>query len=226
MSAVLEAEGLGVTIRDGGRDRILFAGTSLALSPGEVALITGPSGSGKSTLLATLAGLGRPTEGDVRLEGRSLVHMRDHHRAAHRRHRVGFTFQTPALLPGLPALANILAGYAPDGGPDEAARARAAELVSRFELDAVANAPIERLSGGERARVSLARALVREPALLALDEPSAHLDPGRAGVLGAALEAHRARGGVAVLTTHDPRLIESLDGATRYALASGSLGRV
>lgn len=122
---------------DGDRTVEAVSGVSLGVRAGELVLLVGPSGSGKTTLLGMLGGLVTPTSGDVRVEGRSLVSMRDHHRTEYRRTHVGFVFQELALVPEMTLLENVLLPLVPRG-VTQADRERAQALLERFGLGAQA----------------------------------------------------------------------------------------
>jgi len=195
----LVAEGLAVRI--GGQD--ILRGVDIALRGGSVTAVVGPNGAGKSTLLACLAGLRRPDSGEVRLHGVSLAGM-----AARRRAQaIGFLPQTPEVAWAVDVETLVGLGRIPHLGlkgladPDRAAvaKAMAAADVSRFARRAVAS-----LSGGERARVLIARALAGEPQWLLADEPLAGLDPGHQLDAMALLRRLASEQGCgAIVTLHD-----------------------
>lgn len=190
---------------DGDRTVEAVSGVSLTVGSGELVLLVGPSGSGKTTLLGILGGLVTPTSGDVRVQGSSLVSMRDHHRTAYRRSHVGFVFQELALVPEMTLLENVLLPLVPRG-VTHADRERAQALLERFGLGARSGTRAGRLSGGERQRGAIARALVHEPRILLLDEPTAHVDAENAAGLLELLVRLASEGKTIVATTHDPRL--------------------
>lgn len=190
---------------DGDRTVEAVSGVSLTVGSGELVLLVGPSGSGKTTLLGILGGLVTPTSGDVRVQGSSLVSMRDHHRTAYRRSHVGFVFQELALVPDMTLLENVLLPLVPRG-VTRADRERAQALLERFGLGARTGTRAGRLSGGERQRGAIARALVHEPRILLLDEPTAHVDAENAAHLLELLVRLASEGKTIVATTHDPRL--------------------
>jgi putative ABC transport system ATP-binding protein len=206
--AVLEAEGLRKRYHDGSRERFVVDGVSLRVIPGEWLALAGPSGSGKNTLLGLLGGLVTPTEGEVRIAGRSVVHMRDHHRTRWRRRHVGFVFQELALIPGMSLLENVLLPLAPSGGASRGAVSEARALLERLGLGALADTRVEQLSGGERQRGSIARALLLEPEVLLMDEPTAHIDAAQVERLLELLDGLRGEGRAILTSTHDPRLAE------------------
>ncbi len=183
-------------------------GVSIDVPGGAFWVLQGPSGSGKTTLLGLLGGLITPTRGDVRIAGKSVVHMRDHHRTRWRRAHVGVVFQDFALIPGMSLMENVLLPLVPTGGAQRDDIARAEALLERLGLTAKRAVRIERLSGGQRQRGALARALIAEPDVLLLDEPTAHVDAENAARMLEHLVALRDRGTTVVASTHDPRLAD------------------
>lgn len=208
LEEALGVDGVVKRYRDGDHDVEAVAGVTLSLARGTLTVLVGPSGAGKTTLLGILGGLVLPTEGDARIAGRSVVHLRDHHRTSLRRREVGFAFQDLALIPGMTLLENVLLPLAPMGGAshDDVTRARA--LLERFGLADKAGRRVERLSGGERQRGAIARTLILAPAALLLDEPTAHLDGENAAAIVDALAELRDEGTTVVAATHDGRLAE------------------
>jgi len=212
-------------IWDGREKRTVVDDVSFDLARGELVVVRGPSGSGKTTLLAIVGAMLSPSSGEVHLDGEPTSRLREAHRAEVRRRKVGFVFQDLQLVDGLTARENVLLPRVPDGGARPEDERRAAELLERFGMSALADVDAHRLSGGERQRVALARALLNDPPLLVLDEPTAHLDDARATSIVEELQA-LARGGRAVLVaTHDPRLTQRA-GVTRILdLVAGKLDR-
>jgi ABC-type lipoprotein export system ATPase subunit len=202
---VVEADGLTKVHGRGARATEVFHDLSLALAGGEMSAITGPSGSGKSTLLQLLAGLDRPTSGDVRVLGTPLSGLDDTGLALLRRKSIGLVTQGTDLVPFLTARETVELALALRGmRQEEAGRA----LVS-VGLGELADQRVARLSMGERQRVAIARALAARPALLLADEPTARLDEANARAVGALFaELARNTGTAIVCATHDPVLIE------------------
>lgn len=209
---------------DGTRRLDAVAGVDLEIPEGQLWVLRGPSGSGKTTLLGIMGAMVAPTSGRVRLFDDEVTHLRDHHRTALRRGRVGFVFQELQLVSGMSVRENILLPFVPLGGARAKDVARAEALLSRFGLDAEIDARAERLSGGQRQRAAIARALVLAPAILLLDEPTAHLDTDNARELVSLLCELRDDGTTIVCATHDPRLADDprvdrvvtlVDGAVR-----------
>ncbi|MBX3250611.1 MAG: ATP-binding cassette domain-containing protein [Myxococcales bacterium] len=213
MTERASAEAIGATdvakrYFDGATRVHAVEGVSLSVARGELVVVQGTSGSGKTTLLGLLGGLIAPTRGDVRIAGKSTVHMRDHHRTRWRRAHVGFVFQELQLIRRMSLLENVLLPLVPSGGARMTHVERAERLLERFGLAEKRDVGVERLSGGERQRGALARALVLEPEVLLLDEPTAHVDAENAARVVDLLAEEKAAGRAILATTHDPRLAD------------------
>jgi putative ABC transport system ATP-binding protein len=177
-------------------------GVSVDIAAGRLTAVMGPSGSGKSTLMHILAGLDKPTSGDVSVGGVDLTSLDDTQLTKLRRDHIGFIFQFFNLLPMLTAAENIalpleLAGERPDAAWLE-------ELVATVGLgDRLGHRPAE-LSGGQQQRVAVARALVSRPSVMFADEPTGNLDSTTSGEILALLrESVDALGQTMVMVTHD-----------------------
>ena len=149
---------------------------SLEVKPGEVVLIMGPSGSGKTTLLLMLGALLKPSEGDIRLDGDLITPMGESRLPNIRLRRIGFVFQDFNLLSALTALDNVAVVATLAGVSESKARKKAEAILRGLALgDRLGFLP-EKLSGGEKQRISIARALINDPGLILADEPTANLD--------------------------------------------------
>jgi putative ABC transport system ATP-binding protein len=201
-------------------DRVLtiLDDVDLTVSPGEFVAVLGPSGSGKSTLLALMAGLDRPTSGEVLIDGAPIQGLSEDRLALLRRHKIGFVFQSFQLLGNLTARENVLLPIELLGQPDPVRRAD--ELLAAVGLEDRGHHYPSQLSGGEQQRVALARAFAARPPILLADEPTGNLD-GATGrkVLELLTDLRRQEGTTLVLVTHDPavgaladRLIHLRDG--------------
>ena len=185
----------------------ILSGVSLRLNRGDAAAVMGPSGSGKSTLLYIIGALEPPTSGAVTLDGQNPFALGERELATFRNREVGFLFQDHCLLPQCSVLENVLTPtlVARGGGDDYDARARA--LLEQVGLaERIHHRPAE-LSGGEKQRAALARALMLKPTLLLCDEPTGNLDQKAAEAVAALLlELHRAQQTILVVVTHSPEL--------------------
>ena len=197
-------------VRDGSTRRTVIDGVSFEIAPGEVVIVRGPSGSGKTTLLALVGAMLSPTSGEVHLDGEPTSRLRDTHRAEVRRRKVGFVFQDLQLLDGLTALENVLLPCVPDGVTAEDEE-RARRLLEARGLGKVAGSKAKGLSGGEKQRVALCRALLRDPKLLVLDEPTAHLDDAHAHAIVGDHAALAKEGRAVLVATHDARITSGVE---------------
>ena len=225
----IEVTGLAKEYRSGSRVLPILAGLDLRVDSGESVAVVGPSGSGKTTLLGLMAGLDRPTRGEVRLGDTPLSALTEDARAEFRAVHIGFVFQTFHLLASLTALENVEVPLelAPRSRrrPVGEVRRRAAGLLERVGLgDRLQHYPAE-LSGGEQQRVALARAFVTEPRILFADEPTGNLDRETgARIVDLLRGLNEARGTTMVLVTHD----EGIAGVAKRVLrlADGELEQV
>ncbi|MEC9076955.1 MAG: ABC transporter ATP-binding protein [Pseudomonadota bacterium] len=179
----------------------------LKINPGDSVAIVGPSGAGKSTLLSLLAGLDIPETGDILFQGDQFSALSEDQRAAIRRGRIGFVFQSFQLLQGLTALENVMLPLELTGLSVADAKHRAAGWLERVGLgDRIHHRP-RMLSGGEQQRVAVARAFVNQPALLFADEPTGNLDRKTGDAVSELLfELNRETETTLILVTHDERL--------------------
>lgn len=172
---------------------------TFTVEPGAVLAVVGPSGCGKSTLLATIAGLTAALSGSVEIAGRDVTHLPVHER------RVGMVFQESLLFPHLSVRDNVAYGPRRRGVSRAEARSEADRLLAWVGLEGLGDRDVGQLSGGQAQRVSLARALAAEPAVLCLDEPFSALDAPLRARLAQDVLAIIARANIpAIHVTHDP----------------------
>ena len=217
---LLRADRLTKTVRSGDAPLTILDGVTFDIAPGESVAIVGASGSGKTTLLGLLAGLDRPSEGEVWVGGHALSGLDEDARAALRQRLLGFVFQSFQLLPALTALENVMLPLELAGADDAAGRARG--WLDRVGLAKRTTHYPKQLSGGEQQRVAIARAFAGDPKLLMADEPTGNLD----GATGAEIadlmfRLNRERGTTLVLVTHDNALASRC--TRRLSLSSGRL---
>jgi putative ABC transport system ATP-binding protein len=208
MTALIEARGLVKTYGPGVR---ALDGVDLAVERGEFVAIMGPSGCGKSTLLNLLAGLDRPTEGEVWLDGERIDDAGEAALAKLRRRRIGFVFQFFNLLPALSAEENVELPLLLTGRRRGDARRAAGRLLEDLGIGDKGPTAPGVLSGGQQQRVALARALANQPDIVVGDEPTGSLDSRSArDVLDLLRDAHD-RGQTLLLATHDARVAAAAD---------------
>ncbi len=199
---VVEVNGLGKTVDNGGVPLTILQDISFTVMPGETVAIVGASGSGKSTLLGLLAGLDVPTAGEIRLDGVSLAALDEDARAVQRGKLLGFVFQSFQLLPALTALENVMLPLELAGRKDAAALAR--DWLERVGLGHRLKHYPKHLSGGEQQRVALARAFSPAPRLVLADEPTGNLDAATGQqVIELMFDLNQKQGTTLVLVTHD-----------------------
>jgi putative ABC transport system ATP-binding protein len=189
-------------------------GVTFEVKKGEVVAIMGPSGSGKSTLLHLLGALDRPTKGSIEIFGQDLARVPDLARL--RAETLGFVFQLHHLIPNLTLRDNVsLPMYARGAGRAERRR-KAADLLSRVGLAHRIDFLPVKISGGERQRAAIARALVNDPKVLLADEPTGSVDTKTGdGIVGLFRELHRERGMTLIVITHNEKLGEEFDRVLR-----------
>jgi putative ABC transport system ATP-binding protein len=188
----------------------ILDGISLSVAEGEFLVIKGESGSGKSTLLSILSGLDRPDAGRILLGARDITDLTEDTLAPIRNVIFGFVFQSFHLIPSLTARENIM--FPAELRGDRRAREKADQLLERVGLAGRATSFPHQLSGGEKQRCAICRALINEPHILFADEPTGNLDlaNGRT-VLELLLELHRERLTTLILVTHSLEISQTAD---------------
>jgi putative ABC transport system ATP-binding protein len=211
---IIVASHVSFSIEVAGRPLAILKNVSLRVYPAEVVAIVGPSGSGKTSLLMLLAGLDRPTSGDIVVAGQRLNDLTEDDLALFRRRTLGIVFQSFQLIPSLSALDNVafaLEIASPEMTLD-ATRSAAARSLSAVGLGHRLSHRPSALSGGEQQRVALARAMIAEPRLLLADEPTGNLDQASGAIaINLMLDLARRRQTAVVLVTHDSELAARAD---------------
>jgi lipoprotein-releasing system ATP-binding protein len=207
-----------------GKNLQVLSGIDFTLKNGESASIVGPSGCGKSTFLYILGGLEPPTSGNVSLEGQNPYAMSEKDAAAFRNQQIGFVFQDHHLLPQCSVLENVLIPTLVSPA-DETAPKRAADLLEQVGLaERIHHRPHE-LSGGEKQRAALARALILKPQLLLCDEPTGNLDAESSEtVVSLLLDLERRQGNMLIVVTHDLEVADRFK--LKFRLGHGRLQAV
>lgn len=211
--AILEGRSLHVTYGSGPTASVALRDVSLSLFPGEMVVLMGPSGSGKTTLLAVLAGMLAPTRGQVFVMGQNMRQLSETQREELRLEHYGFVFQGYNLFPGLNArqqLEMVLCWG--NGLTIREARKPVAEMLSLLGLGDKQHLLPHQLSGGEKQRVAIGRALIKQPAFCFADEPTSALDweRGQQVIELMRLAAHE-HGTTILVVSHDPRTLPFAD---------------
>ena len=218
MSAIVEAAGLHKTYGTGASAVHALRGVSFDVKAGEVLVLMGPSGSGKTTLLSLLSGILTPSAGSVRVMGTDISHLNRTQLCEFRRRHYGFVFQGFNLFGALSARENVEVALSLKGQSGAALHAQSLQLLDRAGVGQCGARKPADLSGGEKQRVSVARALAGNPSLVMADEPTASLDweHGKAAV-DLLCSLAKSSGATVLIVTHDQRVAEVADRVCRLA---------
>jgi ABC-type lipoprotein export system ATPase subunit len=202
--------------------KIILDCVTVDLKAGRMVLITGATGAGKSTFLHILAGLIRPTEGEVRVDGERLSRWTSYHRDMWRR-KLGVIFQQPHLLSGLTILENVCLPLIPREITIKEIREKGLNALEQIGLAHMAGEMVISLSGGERQRIASARAIVSDPEMILADEPTAHQDLENVSRLIHIFEKYKRKNSLVIVASHDPRLVESHRFDDYFRIENGKL---
>jgi putative ABC transport system ATP-binding protein len=207
---VLKTQNLTKTYKIRDQQVDVLKDVNLQIEGGEIVAIVGSSGSGKTTLLSLLSGLDQPSSGRVWVRGQDITNKSEDELAPVRNQTVGFVFQSFHLVPSLTAIENIMFPAELDG--DTQAFIKAKRLMNRVGIwDRTENFP-HQLSGGEKQRVAICRALINQPEIVFADEPTGNLDSSNsAEILELLFELHREQGTTLILVTHDMNIANLVD---------------
>jgi putative ABC transport system ATP-binding protein len=201
--SLIETKDLWKTYVMGSEEIHALRGVSVAIEKGEYVAVMGPSGSGKSTLMNLIGCLDTPSKGSYMLNNKQVGQMNDNELAQIRNEEIGFVFQTFNLLPRATALQNVELPLVYAGVPGRDRAARAKDALARVELaDRMSHRPNE-MSGGQRRRVAVARALVNNPSILLADEPTGNLDSKTGAEIMALFQRLHDAGNTIILVTHE-----------------------
>ncbi len=192
----------------------------LDIAPGAWVAIHGKSGAGKSTLLHLISGIDYPDSGKVILFGKNLTTYSEAALAQLRRNQLGILYQRYFFIPHLPVWQNITSKLVPDGISTVERRRRAKLILEEFQLTEMMDRSPQHLSGGEQQRAALARALINDPDLLIVDEPTSHVDNETQSCILRHLQKRQASGTTILVATHDPNLLRHAD--THYEIDNGN----
>lgn len=210
MTPILQTHNISKSYRIGNRELTVLRDVSLTIEAGEFVAVIGSSGSGKSTLLSLMSGLDSPTNGRIFIHNRDITDLSEDELAPLRNATIGYVFQSFHLVPSLSAIENIMFPAELQGVAD--ARAKAESLLQRVGLlDRADNFP-HQLSGGEKQRVAICRALINNPQVIFADEPTGNLDSSNGqAILDLLRQLQRERQTTLVLVTHDPAIAATAD---------------
>ena len=212
MSSVLECRQLGKIFGDGDVALCILEGVDFTINSGERIAIMGASGSGKSTLLHLLGGLDEPSSGEISMAGKLLTSLSPVQLGRLRNKTLGFVYQFHHLLPEFTALENVAMPLLVRGVRPALAKQQAADLLDRVGLSSRLSHKPGEMSGGERQRAAIARALVTRPACVLADEPTGNLDRHNAEqAFELMLELNRELDTSVLVATHDPMIAERMD---------------
>ncbi len=219
MDKVVEISGLSKAYTQGHEQILVLENLDFSISKGEFVSVVGPSGSGKSTFLNIIGLLDDVYSGEVRLFGRRIEDLDESEKAVLRLKNIGFVFQFDSLLPEFTVLENIEMPARVLGGGDAG---RGLELLKRFDLEAIAGKFPMEISGGEKQRSAMLRALRNGPALLIADEPTGNLDRHNSGVILDDLRRAAGLGAAVLMVTHNDEAARRADRVLR--MSGGKLG--
>lgn len=207
---ILEATHLTKTYTIGDRAVDVLHDVSLSVNRGEFLVVQGNSGSGKTTLLSVLSGLDKPTEGRVLIEGRDITDLREDELAPLRNEFIGFVFQSFHLVPSLNVLENVM--FPAELRRDPLAGIKAGALLERVGMQGRLLSFPHQLSGGEKQRVAICRALVNNPRIIFADEPTGNLDSSNGkAILELLLKLREEFGTTLILVTHSAQIARMAD---------------
>ncbi len=210
METLLETRDLSKLYSIGEQKIKVLQSVSLTVQEGEFVVISGSSGSGKTTLLSLLSGLDRPSGGRIILDGQDITDLTEDQLAPVRNQLTGFVFQAFHLIPSLNSLENIM--FPAELLGDRLAKEKAERLLESVGLSLRWNSFPEQLSGGEKQRVAICRALVNEPKIIFADEPTGNLDSVNSdGIIELLRRIHQDKNATIVMATHNKAIAENAD---------------
>jgi len=203
------------------KDMVALKNVDITFKKGEVVVLKGASGSGKSTLLSLIAGLNKPTTGEVIAHGKQISKMPDSFVSIFRRENIGFIFQKYNLMPTLSVYNNIIMPLIPSNPKEDELNEKVDKLLNMFSIYNKKTSLVKNLSGGEQQRVAISRALINNPTIVIADEPTANLDSKLSLEFIEIMRGLKSEKRTIIIATHDPlffeldfvnRIIEMKDG--------------
>ncbi len=183
---------------------VALDGVDLKLLEGELVVLRGVSGSGKSSILSLIAGLSKPTTGEVIVDKKRISKLADHFSTLYRRENIGFIFQKYNLIPTLSVQENILLPLVPQNLPKKELESRLQRELINFNIESKRDVMVRNLSGGEQQRCAIARANINNPKIILADEPTANLDEKLSLEFIKLIKEMKSQSRTIVIATHDP----------------------
>lgn len=177
---------------------------NLFFKEGELVVLKGASGSGKSTILSLIAGLSKPTTGEVIVDEKRVSKLPDNFLSQYRRENIGFVFQKYNLIPNISVFDNIILPLVPNNPDGEALQKDVQRVLRSFEIGGKKDIEVKNLSGGEQQRVAIARAMINDPKIIIADEPTANLDLKLSEQFCDILKGLKDKEKTIIVATHDP----------------------
>ncbi len=219
---IIQTQAVSKSFNDAGRHYSILEGIDFDIAAGSSMAIMGPSGSGKSTFLHILGGVDRPTSGEVIINGHALSKLNEEALSCLRNQSIGFVYQTPFLMKDFTVIENIMMPIYLCGHGSRYARKQAHQLLERVGLADLADKSVIQLSGGEKQRISILRAVANKPDCLLADEPTGHLDQENAvEVCRFMLQLTEHFSMSLALVTHDSNIARMMK--KQYELACGKI---
>lgn len=210
MGEILSAHGISKTYHTGSVEVQALKKCDVSFKKGEFVAIVGKSGSGKSTLLRILGSMDKPDEGEVFIDGKNILQLKDKEIAAYRRNKIGFIYQDYSLFPEFTAYENIIMPLALDNKKVDSIEIDA--LLEQLEISHCKNKFPFQMSGGEQQRVAIARAIATSPAVIFADEPTGNLDAANAATIAKMLSvASTNYNQTIIMVTHDKQMADYAD---------------
>ncbi len=210
MGEILNAHGISKTYHTGSVEVQALKKCDVSFKKGEFVAIVGKSGSGKSTLLRILGSMDKPDEGEVFIDGKNILQLKDKEIAAYRRNKIGFIYQDYSLFPEFTAYENIIMPLALDNKKADSIEIDA--ILEQLEISHCKNKFPFQMSGGEQQRVAIARAIVTSPAVIFADEPTGNLDAANAAIVAKMLSvASTNYNQTIIMVTHDKQMADYAD---------------
>ena len=177
---------------------------NLSIETSKFIVLKGPSGSGKSTILSLIAGLSKPTTGEVIVEGKQISKFQDNFLAEYRQKTIGFIFQKYNLIPNLSVFENVIVPLIPLNLSSKIVEEKALKVMNDFNIVHKKNETVKNLSGGEQQRVAIARSQINNPKIVIADEPTANLDKQLSEAFIKTLVELKKQGKTIIVASHDP----------------------